>query len=231
MPWNLFLFPLVGGFLFLHRCHFYRFRSSRLESERLLLNSASTGTLLLLIARGLTLTAKHLAWGRWLRWAIDQAVPNRDAPYLGTALVALLLGMILSLLINFIILALGEKRSKLFLSQRYDDGLQSFMVGAMFNNLPVLLTLDTRKVYIGYVQQMPDVPHDPYFSLILLLSGHRDKESMQYKSDINYVDQMKEDDQFAFTITLSLRNVVSANIFDRDVYEDRFAPKLLSGQI
>jgi hypothetical protein len=56
----------------------------------------------------------------------------------------------------------------------------------MFNNLPVSVTLDTRKVYIGYVQEMPDVPHDPYFSLILLLSGHRDEESKEEQGVSGY---------------------------------------------
>lgn len=47
MPFNLLLFPLVGGYYILSRFEYLRYVQYRLESQRVLLNSAFAGILLL----------------------------------------------------------------------------------------------------------------------------------------------------------------------------------------
>jgi hypothetical protein len=51
MPYNLLLLPLLGGFLFIHLAHYFRFAAQRLDGYRLLLQSAIAGTCLVGIAR------------------------------------------------------------------------------------------------------------------------------------------------------------------------------------
>ena len=51
MPYNLLLLPLLGGFLFIHLTHFFRFAAQRLDGYRLLLQSAIAGICLVCIAR------------------------------------------------------------------------------------------------------------------------------------------------------------------------------------
>jgi hypothetical protein len=43
MPYNLLLLPLIGGFLFVHLTHFFRFGAQRLDGYRLLFQSAIAG--------------------------------------------------------------------------------------------------------------------------------------------------------------------------------------------
>ena len=51
MPYNLLLLPLLGGFLFFHLTHFFRFAAQRLDGYRLLFQSAIAGTFLSILAR------------------------------------------------------------------------------------------------------------------------------------------------------------------------------------
>ncbi len=51
MPWNntLILLPLLGGFLFLDWCYYTRLRQQRLDGNRLIIESAFVGAILILI--------------------------------------------------------------------------------------------------------------------------------------------------------------------------------------
>jgi hypothetical protein len=51
MPYNLLLLPLIGGFLFVHLTHFFRFGAQRLDGYRLLFQSAIAGICLSAAAR------------------------------------------------------------------------------------------------------------------------------------------------------------------------------------
>ena len=51
MPYNLLLLPLLGGFLFFHLTHYFRFGAQRLDGYRLLLQTAIAGTCLAVIAQ------------------------------------------------------------------------------------------------------------------------------------------------------------------------------------
>ena len=48
---GLLLLPLLGGFLFFHLTHFFRFAAQRLDGYRLLFQSAIAGTFLSILAR------------------------------------------------------------------------------------------------------------------------------------------------------------------------------------
>jgi len=181
MPWNLLLFPLLGGFLFIHVCHLYRYRSKRLESERLLLQSASWGAIFLALGRLATFYGYWFSSGKYAAALLGQLVPAKEDPYFGTALASLLIGWLGAHLINAI-LGLAEKVPfldlkplKLRIVERYDNGLLRLFHEAMYTDRPVSVTLSNRKVYVGYVAEPPsDSPHDSYFALLLLLSGYRD---------------------------------------------------------
>jgi hypothetical protein len=73
MPWNVFLLPLLGGFLFLDWCYYTRLRHQRLEGNRLLIESAFVAALAAFIATIIISAVEHptttvsiLAHGRLL---------------------------------------------------------------------------------------------------------------------------------------------------------------------
>jgi hypothetical protein len=64
MPYNLLLLPLIGGFLFVHLTHFFRFGAQRLDGYRLLFQSAIAGICLSAAARLIDLLIDPYAPGR-----------------------------------------------------------------------------------------------------------------------------------------------------------------------
>lgn len=235
MPWNLLLFPLLGGFIFLHICNLFRYRSQRYESERLLLQSAYYGVFCGIAGRLITFWVSKTPIGQRAQSFLHNLVSQNDAPYMGTAIAALLFGWTAAYAINVILWALLPNRSvKLFFVRRYDNGLLRMLYFAMYSGTPVSLTLLNRKVYIGYVFDPPgDSPHDRFLTLMLLLSGYRAEESMRFIETINYADrtilpgETEDEETQVFTITLPLDQIVTANEFDRDLYEQEFAEKLI----
>jgi hypothetical protein len=232
MPWNLLLFPLLGGFLFLHVCILFRYRSQRFESERLLLHSASWGVAFGVAGRLATFSFSQTSLGRRAEVFAERLVPSKDAPYLGTALTALLLGLGSAVLINFVLRLVQNERVKLLLVNRYDDGFLRMLYFSMYADQPVSLTLSTRKVYIGWVIGAPgNSPHDRFLTLLLLMSGHRSDATLQFTETVNYADRTvlaPTGERQIFTITIPMNQVVSANPFDRAVYEQEFADRLIN---
>ena len=231
MPWNLLLFPLLGGFLFLH-CNLFKYRSRRFEGERLLLHSASYGIVFGALGRLVTFEVSRFEAGARLQAFLEHLVTSKDAPYLGTAIAAWLLGWVSAYVINRAIALLDNRLIKLWIVSRYDDALLRMLYLAMYENRPVSLTLSHRKVYIGYVFDPPgDSPHDRYLTLMLLLSGYRKQDTLRFVQTVNYTDRTvlgrTEEESRIFTMTLPIDAVVSANVFDLAVYEQEFAERLI----
>jgi hypothetical protein len=63
MPYNLLLLPLLGGFLFIHLTHFFRFGAQRLDGYRLLFQSAIAGICLSALARLVDLLIDRISTG------------------------------------------------------------------------------------------------------------------------------------------------------------------------
>jgi hypothetical protein len=232
MPWNLLLFPLLGGFQFIHVCHLFRYRSKRLESERLLLESASWGVVLLILGRSAAFYGSQFQYGKCFARFLSRFIPHAGELYLGTAIAALLIGWTGAHAINVVLgiaekLPFGVKPLKLRIVERYDNGLLKLFYQAMYLEQPVSVTLSSRKIYIGYVADAPtESPHDSYFKLLLLLSGYRDEETMAMVQTVNYADKIVLGDDvepLVFFVTLSMADVVSANFFDREIYQQHFA--------
>ena len=97
MPYNLLLLPLIGGFLFLHIAHYFRFGAQRLDGYRLLFQSAIAGIGLSALARMITLLVDLTPLGKhaealWMMFS--------PFSYSGTSAFALLVGPIAALVIN-----------------------------------------------------------------------------------------------------------------------------------
>lgn len=219
MPTNLLLFPLLGGFWFVHFCFFSRFRAQRLDGYRLLLESAFFGMPLSLLARLITYGwPRYFEAGRSARTWWGHLW--RDAPLSGTATVSLLLGLTVPFLINWLYAAylqLGEepgeepwrfysatrepgkavneflkparKRSLALAIESSGNYLHQLLHKAALKNIPILITLASRRVYVGYLTESPNLkPENQYLALLPVLSGYRDKDSLQIVFDLVYPD-------------------------------------------
>ncbi|HEY1948149.1 MAG TPA: hypothetical protein VGG97_14155 [Bryobacteraceae bacterium] len=106
MPYNLLLLPLIGGFLFVHLTHFFRFGAQRLDGYRLLFQSAIAGICLSAAARLIDLLIDLTPLGvpahrLWIWFS--------PFSYSAVSALALLLGPVFALLVNLFI---NKERAK-----------------------------------------------------------------------------------------------------------------------
>ena len=91
---------------------------------------------------------------------------------------------------------------------------------------PVLVTLDNRKVYVGYVIDSPDLEQDNvHMGLVPLLSGYRDAQTLRTHFSVDYLSVFESPgvDHNDFTVVIPLDRVSSAHLFDLEMCTTFFA--------
>jgi hypothetical protein len=216
MPWNLLLLPLLAGYCALHICHFFRFRAQKQDGYRLLFESTLAGIPLLILGRLTTYWLATRPWGRIAESAVAAMV---DVPFIGTGIAALLFGIALPLFANALT---STERAKWWAIKATDNGFLRLAQTAVRREMPISVTLKTRKVYIGYVVTTPNLKvTQQYIHVLPLVSGYRDSATLELRLTADYAKvyatgKVNVDD---FSITIPLAGIDSANLFDSDAYE------------
>lgn len=220
MPYNLFLLPLIGGFLFVHFAHYFRFAAQRLDGYRLLFQSAIAGVALSAIARCAELLIDWSPLGPPIQklWHVFSPFD-----YSATSALSLLLGPALALSLNLVI---GKEKAKDIEIRERGNVLIKLLHRAEKENRLISITLDTRKWYVGWVAQSPNLdPQELYFRLLPFISGYRDKDTLETRRTVYYdaVLQDKTRDQSELVITLAMKDVKIAGLFNDEIYDEFFA--------
>jgi hypothetical protein len=90
----------------------------------------------------------------------------------------------------------------------------------------ISITLDSRKWYVGWVVESPNLdPHDQFFRLLPFISGYRDKDSLEARRTVYYEAVLRDTsiDRTEFVITLPLKDVKIAGFFNDEIYDEYFA--------
>lgn len=181
MPWNSLLFALVGGFLFDTLWNRTKYNARRVDGQRLLLQSALWGVLLLIVSylnvRWISLYAPGLQqW--WQSLVIYRG--------LSVPLLAMVLGGTLPWLLN---LFWREDLQNLRSYKRFSDFFGAVLYQAQLDNNPVLIDLKNGKSYVGKVIEC-NTPghHDKSGSVLIqpLLSGYRSDENHELVLTTDY---------------------------------------------
>jgi hypothetical protein len=220
MPYNLLLLPLLGGFLFLHITHFFRFEAQRLDGYRLLLYSALCGFGLAVMARipiVLLAPTAVAAWAApiWLRFAPFQ--------FAETSVLALALGPVIAAILNGFV---DPETAKDIEIRRHGSSLTKLLHRAERETLPISITLTSLKWYVGYVTESPNLsPSETYFRILPLVSGYRTKDTLETIRTVFYRDVLEDAgvDKNDLVITLPLADVRIESLFDEDLYDEYFA--------
>ena len=220
MPYNLLLLPLIGGFLFIHLTHFFRFGAQRLDGYRLLFQSAIAGICLSAFARLIDLLIDRTSIGAstHVLWAWFSPFS-----YSAVSALALCLGPAFALLINLFV---GRERAKNSEIRRNGNLLTQLLNRAGKEKLLLSITLDSRKWYVGWVVESPNLdPQEFYFQVLPFISGYRDKDTLETVRSVFYQDVLQDAalDPEQFYITLPLKDVKIASPFNDDVYNEYFA--------
>ncbi len=223
MPYNLLLLPLLGGFLFFHLTHYFRFGAQRLDGYRLLLQTAIAGTCLAVIARLLDFFFERLLGLNVFDRIWEVFSPF---PFSGTSALSLVLGPSLAVIWNFF---LGKEEAKEIEIRKHGNAFTQLLLRAQKGKQLLSVTLDNRKWYVGWVTESPNLdPQELYFRLLPYRSGYRDKDNLNTVYTTFYDGALKESsfDQEELIVTLPLKDVKTANLFDEDLYNDYFADPL-----
>ena len=220
MPYNLLLLPLLGGFLFIHIAHYFRFGAQRLDGYRLLLQSAVAGICLDGIARIIIELLELATFGLSALRVWHKFFPF---DYSAESSLSLVLGPVIAALVNFFI---GTEKAKSREIKRHGNALTRLLHRAAEESLLISVTLDNRKWYVGWITSSPNLdPQELYFRLLPFTSGYRDKDTLQTYRTVYYQNVLEDEslDPDRFFITLPLKDVKAANLFDPDVYNQYFA--------
>lgn len=191
-----------------------------LDGYRLLFHSSFAGALLLGLSRALVCLSKVTTQFWHFRPLWNQYT---DIPYLGTFIFSVALSVVVATIWNQFLDPDSERAKTI---REHGDSLSLLMLEAASTDMMISITLENRKWYAGYVTESPNLkPTEKYFSLVPILSGYRDKDSLVVKQLIDYsekfADGMVPDD---FALILPLQSVRSANPFDPELYDEYFAP-------
>jgi hypothetical protein len=220
MPYNLLLLPLIGGFLFIHLTHFFRFGAQRLDGYRLLFQSAIAGICLSALARLIDLSIDRTSIGASIHVLWAWFSPFN---YSAVSVLALLLGPACALLMNLFI---GTARAKDIEIRQHGPSFTQLLHRAAKEKLLLSITLDSRKWYVGWVVESPNLdPQEFYFRVLPFISGYRDKDTLETVRSVFYQDVLRDTalDPEQFYVTLPLKDVKIAGLFNDDVYNAYFA--------
>jgi hypothetical protein len=222
MPEGLLLLPLLGGFAFLHLAHLFRFKAQRWDGYRLVLASACVGVILLLLGRCMVLLFGLIPKvGPWAGDVWHYIVPFAHSD---TCAWAFVLGPGLAMLGVNRMYGIEEAKNKQIEEDKRADAFTRLLhVGARDNRL-ISVTLESRKWYVGFVAEAPNLnPEEKYFRLLPMMSGYRNKDTLETFRTVFYQDVLEAVDSSDFVITMAIVDVKTANFFDPDVYDAHFA--------
>lgn len=185
---------LIAGYVFNLLFYPARFFSAQADGQRLFFMSAASGLLLATIAFLAQTRLMRCGWVRNIDEYVSSAIPVLHATPL---LLLLLLAPTLALVLNLIAQCLARffVKEKLTakeciyasLTRKHGSPLVQLMHKAVDAKL-VLLSLKPRKIYCGWIIKAPASMDsgNSYVELLPKFSAHRDKDSLEMSSQIDY---------------------------------------------
>ncbi len=227
----------VVGYVLLRHCwHWTKFRWDTIEWQQNVFESTAVGIALFGICR----IAAPLIHRVQSALGLDPtAVPrylqsHLALPFAGSVVEALLLGLALTGLAN---LWLTREKAQAHALTHHGGSLRGLLLEAHLAKRAVMLTLNTRKVYVGWVFTLPLLKRPTYVVLFPTLSGYRraDDLAVRWTTDYfpAYLDIMMrlqagerlQSGPEHFQLVLPLESVTSATFFDDEVYNRHFAKR------
>lgn len=223
MPFNLLIFPIVGGYYILIRSELFRYRQQRVESEKLILNSILGGIVMLFISWVITATLTNTV-PEFVK-SVRNYYPLQE-PYFGTAVCSFVISVIVTEFTNILV-----KEDKA-ISRAIKSIGNEFEILCEFcyrNTELVQFTLKNDKCYVGWMQSLPIPARANYIRIFPVYSGYRKSGTKELIFVTQYLDVYASyvqngevtDIEELTTLVIKIDEIVSANRFSPEMY-DRF---------
>lgn len=228
------LIPALGGYWFLTHCNWTRFNAARASGYHLFFQAAIAGAVLVVVAYVVTWIGFYLCPTGGELW--NSFVPFA---YSGTAVLSAILGLSLPPILNCF-----HDKEEATRQAALDKGdlIELLLAESTERQVFVELTLRSGKSYIGLALNSGLQAHNESdIALIPLASGYRDPDSQELEITTYYaavidewLEELEEENERPdqpqetekrlenledFRIVIPMSEIVSARLFDLDVYE------------
>lgn len=213
--------------MFLYRCHYFSYLASRTEGRQLLFRVAAAAACLLIVSHLLLRFGSGLPGQAFVRTTWRFASPP-DFPLLPIYLTVFVLGPLLAFFVNVFY---NADRASTRAIRRYGTDKEKLLFNAMENRALVSVTMENRKVYIGWPVYSPDLRHETNdFRLLPVISGYRKEDDLSLERTTQYLNVYDQINRGVikglkareFEVVLPLEKVVSANLYELALDQDVF---------
>jgi hypothetical protein len=222
MPWNLLIFPLAAAYYIISRSYYFKFRQQRLDRQRLLFETVLLGLGLATIM--FTLRSLLQLYHPEIITKASNNFPFKEN-YTITA--------ISTIPFSWIIVKVSNRflNKKTFIRQaikKLGSELELLFKISFDEKKLLQITLDSGKVYVGWIKELPIPSVSNCVRIIPALSGYRSNETKDviYTSHyLNvYAEYIKEGkinglDQIDSDLVLNTKNIVGVSYFDLDMHK------------
>ena len=210
---GFFVVPLLSGYWFLTHCNFTKFRSLRDSGYHVLFRSAIAGLGIFVFAYFvIQIFPDNQIFITWQNW-----IPIENSVALTFTI---FISGLLPLILNHFYEDIEAARK---VAEQNGDFVELLIDQAINEDLPVEISLRSGKCYIGYVIES-QLARQSEVDIVLLpiASGYRKTETHELEITTHYssiILEFNEKDIFDFRIVIPMSEMISARLFDEEVYE------------
>ncbi len=218
MPFNLLLFPLLGGYIFVQRCNLTRYKALRYDGQRLVFAASLAGVCFLISAFGIGKLLNFVFPFLKTIYHSTVALPFDYAP---AAIGSFLLGCLLWIPINVFY---SEGKAIRRAIKQNNDPMELLFLRSLDESRQVLMTLKNNKVYIGWITEAPNPVLVKHITIVPTESGFRDTNTKQLTITTRYwqvyqkiqTEQLLDISQQDFTMVIPVTEILSISIYNPD---------------
>lgn len=208
----------AAGYFFITNCYHTKFALLRENGQRLYLTSILWGFYFLFLFLFLVMVTETLTDLLTIP-VIFTYRPNNLGYYAIPSVIALA-----------VISAYAYNKWPLNKQRAYEkamkkDDFESILYIAQLNMQPVAISLESRKVYVGYVHDALEPGEDSYLTIIPAFGGYRQSEKpdfiLEYVYDIvlRDLETMPGEDVFQYAMTFPRNKIWSIHLFHEEQYD------------
>lgn len=231
MPYNLFLLPIIVGYISLIYSLFFKYNSQRLSRSRILFESIALGVVI--VSFGFIIrTIIELVFPKLIHWIVDflKIIPINKTEYFWTFIFSSILALVFIFLSNkFIRKKFPNDIPIGWAVDKNGDEIEKLFKRSVEEALTIQVTLKNDKVYIGFSETIPIPQKTNYLTLSPLMSGYRDKETKRlvittdyFKVVETFIKELKEDES-SVTLNTDLiikqDEILTANVYEQKIYD------------
>jgi len=212
MPWNILIFPLIGGYFLISKSNYLKYKHQRLSEQRIIFSSVLYGIYLLFFTLLIRFIVEFI-WPSFIQ-LIHSYSPIKQ-PFMKTAIVSFLFSLLFVFIGNKTLFKNKEKRIKIAITE-VGNKLEQLLLEFYDNNL-LQFTLNTSKVYIGYIKELSPPSENNYIQIFAIISGYRDEKKV-----INFTtDYLTENlDTKNTVLSINLNTIITVSPFDYEFYKE-----------